>query len=255
MVDIHSHILFGLDDGSRNFDESMAMLRMAAEHGTTDIVATPHANERYSYDPGTIADRIAELSAVCLGVPRIHRGCDFHLSYKNLEDALRNPAKYTVNGGAYLLVEFSDQFISPTTNQIFTELFGRGITPIITHPERNPHLRSRIEDLRSWVASGCLLQVTAQSLSGLFGKSAENSAWAMLDSGLVHFIASDSHNTAGRNPRLDTARALIENRLGAEWAEALFLLNPRAVILNQPIEPQDLVSKKPVKKWYNFWSD
>jgi len=254
MVDIHSHILFGLDDGSKNFEESLAMLRMAAEHGTTDIVATPHANEQYAYDVEVIADCMAKLSAASGGVPQIHRGCDFHLSYKNIQDALRNPAKYTVNGGAYLLVEFSDHFISPTTDQIFTELFGRGITPIITHPERNPHLQSRIKDLQTWVAAGCLLQVTALSLSGGFGKTAENSAWAMLDSGLVHFIASDSHDTADRNPRLDNARALIENRLGAEWAEALFVLNPQSVILNQPLTRRVIVSKNPVKKWYNVWS-
>src|SRR5271157_4328314 len=107
MVDIHSHILPGLDDGSRNLEESVAMVRMAAESGTTGIVATPHANMQYPFDPLAVRNKAAELAAAVPGVS-IFTGCDFHLSFDNIEDALRNPRKYTINRTQYLLVEFPE---------------------------------------------------------------------------------------------------------------------------------------------------
>ena len=111
MIDIHSHILPGLDDGPESVDESVAMLRIAAEAGTTDIVATPHSNLDYSFDPEQISERIAELSEAAGPAPHIHRGCDFLLSYDNIQDALANPTRYTINHRGYLLVEFSDLLI------------------------------------------------------------------------------------------------------------------------------------------------
>src|SRR4051812_36338517 len=112
MVDIHSHILWGLDDGADTRETSIAMLKMAAEAGTTDIVATPHANFEYRFDKVLVSQRIAELAEATAGRPRIHSGCDFHLSFENIEDALQTPARYTINDGPYLLVEFPEFSIS-----------------------------------------------------------------------------------------------------------------------------------------------
>src|SRR6266700_1436516 len=106
MVDIHSHILWGLDDGAETFEESIAMLELAAASGTTDIVATPHANSRYRYQPDVVDQRIVEAAASVSGKLRIHRGCDFHLSFDNVQDAMENPSKYAIKGGSYILVEF-----------------------------------------------------------------------------------------------------------------------------------------------------
>ncbi len=91
------------------------MLRMAEEHGTTDIVATPHANPNYKFDPQVISQRITEVSVAYGGPVKLHRGCDFHLSYDNIQDAIENPQKYTIDGGPYLLVEFSDLLIFKNT--------------------------------------------------------------------------------------------------------------------------------------------
>src|SRR5437588_4823004 len=104
MIDIHSHILPGLDDGSHSPEESAAMVRMAADAGTTDIVATPHANQEYAFDPGIVEQKIADLQAAIGGTPRIHYGCDFHLTLENIDDALRFPGKYSINHRGYLLV-------------------------------------------------------------------------------------------------------------------------------------------------------
>src|SRR5688500_1615002 len=132
-VDIHSHILYGLDDGAKTIAESLEMLRLAAAAGTTDIVATPHASGQYAFSPELIDARIGELSAAT--EVRIHRGCDFHLQADNIEDAIAHPHKYTINHSGYLLVEFSDIAIFASTDEILSELVGAGMAPIITHPE------------------------------------------------------------------------------------------------------------------------
>ena len=104
-------MLFGLDDGARTLDESVAMVRMAAEHGTTDLVATPHANLSYCFEPEQIADRLARVEEAAGGALRLYTGCDFHLSYENIQDAIDHPRKYTIRQKNYLLVEFSELLI------------------------------------------------------------------------------------------------------------------------------------------------
>src|ERR1051325_1041395 len=103
MVDIHSHILPGLDDGSKTLEESVAMVKMAAESGTTGIVGTPHASMQYSFRPEAVQQRASELAAAVPEV-QIYTGCDFHLSFDNIQDAIANPRKYTINHSEYLLV-------------------------------------------------------------------------------------------------------------------------------------------------------
>ena len=246
MIDIHSHILFGLDDGSPDIEVSLEMLRMAGRHGTTDIVASPHANLEYRYDPILIAERKSELEARNESGVRIHLGCDFHLQYENIEDALRNPRKYTIANGRYLLVEFSDLLILKTTSQIFEELLRAGMVPVITHPERNMLLQQRFGELQGWVEMGCAIQVTGQSLLGHFGGRAKKFSETLMDAALVHFIASDAHDLKRRPPVMDAAFADIEKRWGVETAELLCRRNPGVVLAGQAL----LGTSSPRKKGF-----
>ena len=174
MIDIHSHVLFGLDDGARTLEDSLAMVRMAAEHGTTDLVATPHANLQYRFEPDRIAERIAKVREAAGGALRLYTGCDFHLNYENIQDAIDHPRKYTINQQSYLLVEFSELLIFKNTDEIFARLSDAGMTPVITHPERNGLLRQRVELIAKWVEQGARVQLTAQSLTGKFGRNAKD---------------------------------------------------------------------------------
>ncbi len=202
MIDIHSHILPGLDDGSKSLEESVTMMRQAAAAGTTEIVATPHANQDYDFDPLVVEQKIGELQAAVGDAPRIHYGCDCHLTLENIEDALRSPGKYSINHRGYLLVEFSDFLIPKTTDAIFARMMKVGLRPIVTHPERNQLLQYRLPEMEEWVAQGVHLQVTAQSLMGRFGKSAKACAHELMGRGLVHFLASDARSPAVRGPAL-----------------------------------------------------
>lgn len=253
MIDIHSHVLYGLDDGARTLEDSVAMVRMAAEHGTTDLVATPHANPNYRFDPQIIKERLAEVAEASGNVLGLHSGCDFHLSYDNIQDAIANPGKYTINHHRYLMVEFSDLLIFNNTAEIFLRLGEAGMTPVITHPERNSLLRQRVDQIAKWVEAGACVQVTGQSLLGEFGRRAAAFSRTLLDRRLVHFLASDAHDCEHRPPRLDLAYAWVKEHYGEEWAETLCVTNPKATLTGETLDRLEGAGTSTTRKWYQLW--
>jgi protein-tyrosine phosphatase len=251
MVDIHSHVLWGMDDGSPTIEVSLEMLRMAAEAGTTDIVAAPHSNGEFVYRPEMIDEQIRVLNEKTGTKPKIHRGCDLHLSYDNIMEALETPAKFSINGNRYLLVECSDLHIAGTMDRVLDQLLGVDLVPIVTHPERNPILQKEMSKLEKWVDLGCLVQVTALSVLGGFGKKAGAAAHKLLADGMVHVIASDAHDPVHRHPKLDEAFRAIGQQYGEGVAKLLFEENPGKIIRGQFVSNE----KFPVgrrKKWWLF---
>lgn len=252
MVDIHCHILPALDDGAQTLDEAVAMVRLATESGTTDIVATPHANSQFSFHPEQIDEAIEMLRKASRNVLRIHRGCDFHLTYENLQDALLHPTKYTINHGRYILVEFSVAHVAKAMDDALYRLRAAGMTPIITHPERNLFLQRHIERIRSWVEDGWPVQVTAQSFLGRFGESAKLFAEELMKQGLVHFAASDAHDTSDRTPRLSEAYACVAQNYGEAQAERVFVANPKATLTGERLSLKTQTANQRSKKWFCF---
>jgi protein-tyrosine phosphatase len=250
-VDLHSHILYGLDDGAETLEQSLEMLALARSGGTSDIVATPHANAKYAFNPELIEQRIAELSAQV--DVAIHRGCDFHLQFDNIEDALAHPRKYTINHTSYLLVELPDTTIFSNTDQILLRLLDAGMVPIITHPERNAALQRRPEDIARWVQSGCYVQVTASSYTGLFGKRVRACADDLLRRGLTHFVASDAHDCKYRTPNLQDAYVRLADEWGEERIRPLFVDNPKAVLTDEAVDFEFPPASVKSRKWYQFW--
>jgi protein-tyrosine phosphatase len=251
LIDIHTHILPGVDDGAKDFEESLRMIEVARRCGTTDLVASPHSDHKYHYDLAKVSQLIADLEEAAAGFPRIHRGCDCHFHFDNIQAALRDPQLFTINGRGYLLVEFADNRIENATLSILETLMANGMTPVITHPERNPILRTRMRDLRKWVDRGCLLQVTAASLMGDFGKSAQQFAESLMKHDLVHFLASDSHSSTWRSPDLRPAYEWVERHYGASRAERLMRDNPRAAIEGLPL-PSAVPESNLVGSWLGF---
>jgi protein-tyrosine phosphatase len=253
MVDIHSHILYGLDDGARTLEESVAMIRLAAQSGTTDIVATPHADLYYTYRPEIVDQRIAELTQAAAGAVRIHRGCDFHLYYENIQQALENPARFTINQKRYLLVEFSDVMILDSASEVFNRMLAGGTTPVITHPERNALLARSLDQIARWVEAGCRVQVTAHSFLGRFGRRAKAAAEDLMKQRRVHFIASDAHNTEHRPPVMDDAYRYIAKEYGKACAEALFVGNPSAALAGEEVDAATPQAEPGAAEWWRWW--
>ncbi len=252
MIDIHHHLLFGLDDGSPDLETSVRMVELAARDGITHIVCTPHANGRFHYDRERNEELLAEVRERVSGKVTLGLGCDFHLSWDNIQDALDNPGRYTINGRKYLLVEFADSIIPETINDSFFELTIVKQRPIITHPERNPVLQRHPERLAEWVRDGALVQVTASSLTGRFGRTAKTTAEKFLEWNWVHFLATDAHNLESRPPVLSEGYQAVKSRWGLEMADRLCIHNPRAVFYGEELGTQPepthlhLASKPPV---------
>lgn len=228
------------------------MLRAAADAGTTDIVATPHANLQFKFDAELNRQLADTLSLQMSGRIRIHLGCDFHLTFDNIQALMVQPARFTINGGRYLLVEFSDLIIFRNTTEIFQQLLSAGLVPVITHPERNLLLQQRLDELKTWVGMGSLLQVTTQSLTGYWGSKARKFSETLMAGNLVHVFASDGHDLEHRPARMDEAFALVKSDWGEARAQRLFVENPQAVIDGAPLpEPVESVQRR--KAWYQVW--
>lgn len=240
MVDIHHHLLWGLDDGAKDFETSVAMAKAAAADGITHVVCTPHANGKYAFDPTINRTKVTELQArldadqIAL---QVGLGCDFHLSYDNIMDAKTDPSRFSVNGLSYLMVEIPDYGIPPGMTETFYELQLAGLTPVLTHPERNPTLQADLKRLADWMRGGVLVQVTADSVTGRMGKTAEKIAHQLLAKRWVHFLATDAHNVTSRPPRLSQARDLVAKKYGSGYADSLVESSPRAVFDGKPFEP------------------
>jgi len=242
MVDLHQHLLPGLDDGSPDLDTSIAMARMAVEEGITHVVATPHASSRYDFEPALIAERLALLRGALAerGIPlQLGTGCDFHMSYENIRDALAHPRKYTLNASAYLLVELPDLAISPHVGELLYQLRLSGMVPILTHPERNPRLQADDERIKDWLRHDLLVQVTASSVLGQMGKAAERMAHRLLANRWVHFLATDAHDVRHRPPQMREAHRVVAERYGEQYADRLCTGNPLAVFEGRDLAEQD----------------
>jgi protein-tyrosine phosphatase len=238
MIDIHHHLLFDLDDGPRDLETSVAMAEMSIENGVTHVVCTPHSSEHFRFDPRRNWERLMAVQERIGNRLTLALGCDFHLMYDNIEDAIAHPAKYSIGGKSYLLVEFPNQSIAHNMLEIFFRLALAGLTCIITHPERNPVLAQQPERMAEWIRAGCYVQITADSLHGRFGKTAMQISHTLLERSWVHFIATDAHDVQLRPPKLRDAYNLVAEKYGEETARRLCEENPRAAFYGEPMPPQ-----------------
>jgi len=235
VFDIHSHILPEVDDGPKSWEAAEAMCRMAAADGIEHMVATPHSNDRYFYDREYLSNLLQELQRRIGDRPKLSLGCDFHLSFENMQSALQDPTRYRIGNGRYLLVEFSNFSIPAQVDEWFTNMCQAGTTPIITHPERNPILQESPQRVLQWIELGCTVQVTGSIFTGSWGARARQVAEWLLERKGVHFVATDAHDTERRPPVLSAARRALAKQFGEPIAHALVEANPQAVIKDTPL--------------------
>jgi protein-tyrosine phosphatase len=228
MVDLHCHILPGLDDGPSSMEEAVAMAETAISDGITHVVATPHASDKYLFDFAMVRRLRDELQAQMGDRLKIATGCDFHLNPENLSALRRDASPFCINQRDYLLLELNEISIPPAMDQTLHEIQLSGLRPIVTHPERNAILRTRPERLKHWVQRGCYAQVTGGALTGVFGPAAQKISAEWIREGLIHFVASDAHNTRARPAQLQPAYNVVVDQFGEEKARALFQDNPLA---------------------------
>jgi protein-tyrosine phosphatase len=256
MVDLHCHILPGLDDGPNTMEESVEMAETAIADGVTHVVGTPHSNERYWFDYAHVRQLRDELQERLGDRMKVASGCDFHVNPENLSSLRKQPRQYCINQHDYLLLEFNEISIPPAMDRTLHELQLSGLRLIITHPERNAILRTHPERLREWVRRGCFVQVTGAALTGGFGLTAQQIGLQWIREGMVHIVASDAHNNRNRPLRLQPACDVVEKECGEAKARALFVENPLAAFEGRDLphvpEVQEAAAPRRRKRFFFF---
>lgn len=234
MIDIHHHLIYGVDDGPPDLATSLAMAEDAARNGITHIVCTPHASDDFPLDSGIVSERLAELRQELKGVVELSLGCELHLTAEYVLDAITHPLRYSINEKGYLLIEFPNASIPPQFVDTLFRLQSAGYTLIIAHPERYMALQHHPGLLAEFVQKGCLLQVTSSSLYGRHGKIAEALSNHLLERHWIHFLATDAHNLQWRPAHLNKGFDYVAKRMGEDTALRLCQTNPQAVVLGAP---------------------
>lgn len=232
MIDIHNHLLPGLDDGAADMEAALQMARLAVADGITHLLCTPHIHpRRYDNTVESITAALLEFRRALreAGIPLlVGAGAEVRFGLEIMQGVAegRVPFIGTWQGRPVLLLELPHSELPFGAERLTAWLLGRNILPMIAHPERNRGLQRAPDKLLPFVAQGCLLQVTAGSVTGHFGAAAQDLAHQLLREGTVTVLASDAHNVAYRPPGLDAAAALAAELIGEAAARALVQDNP-----------------------------
>jgi len=250
MIDLHCHILPGVDDGAETLEEALEMARIAKNDGIKTIVATPHLfrgvgaeiDMAFIKEKRKFFNQVLEQNGVAV---EIRPGAEVHIVHNLIDKISANRNDLVINESAYMFVEFPRDHVYSGVQNLFFELLSAGIVPIIAHPERNDVFAQKPELLYDLVRMGALAQANRGSFLGVYGRTAAAAAGRLLECNLVHFIASDSHNTDFLPPILSDAVERIGPLIGSKNARALVSDNARAVLedreipyLPSPVDPR-----------------
>ncbi|WP_047150950.1 tyrosine-protein phosphatase [Aneurinibacillus tyrosinisolvens] len=252
MVDIHSHILWGLDDGAQQPEDTLDMARAAVADGITHIVATPHHKDGKYHNPAaSIRERVAEANVLLAEhqIPlTVLPGMELHLYGEVIEDF--HAAEQTIltlnDAQQFILLELPHDHVPCYTQQLLFDIQVEGYVPIIAHPERNREIREHPNTLYRMIEKGALSQLTAASVAGQFSADLQKISLDLVKHNLVHFIACDAHNITRRGFALQAAYNWVEKNLGVSYVQS-YQENARKIVSGHEIyvpEPKRVEKRK-----------
>ncbi len=236
MIDLHSHLLPGIDDGARSLDDALQLARVAVADGITHITCTPHIHPgRYDNSLRSIQpvfERFAEALQAADIPLSVAMAAEVRLSAEVLSLVAQSQLPFlgTWQGQQVMLLELPHSHIPPGSDKLVSWLLQRNILPMIAHPERNKEIMRDLNAIAPFVELGCLFQVTAMSVAGQFGALSLERALQMLDNDWVTVLATDAHNLQHRPPRLSEGYAAAKAHVGAAAADQLVWDNPAAIL-------------------------
>ena len=237
MIDLHNHVMPGIDDGSTTVEITKNMIDLAVEDGFKGIVVTPHRfNGVHEIHPVAKLQETLELTQSLAGDRlKLYMGCELRFTHDLLKHVFETKLAPTINGGSYILVEFPTFVIPPNTDEVLFELQNGGVTPIIAHPERNRMISHDPSVFYRLVDKGAFGQINGGSVLGRFGTEAKRTSEILIKNGLGHFLASDAHNMSGRKPKLKEAVGAVARLIGPQAAHKMAYENPQAVVDDKPL--------------------
>lgn len=249
MIDFHSHLMPGVDDGAADIDEARSGLAVMREHGITTIITTPHIQasltdkprelDRYMGLLDAAFDSLATLAATEFPDLRVERGVELML---DTPQPAMGDLRLHLAGTSFVLMEFPYMTIPPNSAMAVRQLRGRGVVPIVAHPERYANMASNVDLIESWRDAGAYIQVNAGSFVGQYGNTARRLVWSIVERGLADYICSDYHSR-GRCSVRACATALLERGGGAQL-RAMTVTNPQRMLRSEaplPVEPLEEV--------------
>ncbi|MGG2201550.1 tyrosine-protein phosphatase [Paenibacillus validus] len=254
MIDIHTHILPGIDDGAADERQALLMARAAEKEGIHTLIATPHHyNGKYTNPGGQVRHDVAKLNTLleenAISV-KVLAGQEVRI-HRELLDELQSGHAITLHDTAYLLLELPTADVPAYTEEMIHELRLMNRIPIIAHPERNAVLAASPDKLARLIDLGALAQLTSHSVNGAFGRKLQKLCFAWCEQGLAHFISSDAHNVDSRAFALRQAYSLVAEQCGEAKVD-YFTENARRIIHNEEVPV--LAPQAHKKKWWSFWS-
>ncbi|EOR23320.1 protein-tyrosine-phosphatase [Niallia nealsonii AAU1] len=242
MIDIHSHILPGIDDGAQTIEDSIKMAKAAVNEGITTIIATPHhKNNQFNNLKSSILTKVNDLNTVLKqeNIPlTVLPGQEVRIYGEVVEDYYKEEI-LTLNHTKYLFIEFPSSSVPRYAERLLYELQTEGIIPIIVHPERNKELQEKPELLYQLVKNGALTQVTASSVAGYFGKNVKKFSEQLIEHNLTHFLASDAHNVHNRGFKMVESLDTIEENFGVDY---IYLFKENGELL---LEDKNIIKEIP----------
>lgn len=262
MIDIHSHILPGLDDGAKSMEETLKMVRELHKAGFKTLIATPHVLEGNDYlSPADIlaaTEQVRECVARAEIPVKILPGAENYIFPDMAKWAQAGKLLTLGNTGKYLLLELPMLEIPHYTDQVFFELQVNGMTPVLAHPERYRGLYDKPERLLDWAKKGILFQLDLRSMDGKYGPQARRLAEIMLSSDLAHFVGSDAHRVARSGSAYLEVLRSVEEIVGEERLQELTLSNPQTMLQGKSLLRErdyclnELVMKKRERGFWSF---
>ena len=234
MVDIHTHVLSNIDDGAKDLATSLALLKMAAESGTTDIIATPHVIEGAEHPEWQVIKQKTEdlnRNAQKAGIPiRVYAGAELEMNWDIIGLLKAGEEDYCLAGSRYVLIELPATSVPNYAEELLYEVQTKDLIPVIAHPERHPKLAKHPEILHQWVKNGALVQCNLGSVAGKFGHGAKDYIDLLLKNNMVHFFGTDAHNIEHRHTDTRAAMEILTKKVPPKTLDCITCTNPENII-------------------------
>lgn len=243
IIDIHSHILPGLDDGAKDMDMTMEMIRIYKKNGVNKLIATPHYVKNSSMSTSIeknkeVLERVRQEIEIAGLDFEIFLGHEIYLC-RDILDKLKSGKVATMNGTSYVFIELPQMDIPDYTRELIRELIDEGYRPILSHPEKNTLIIEDINIVYDFIEDGALIEVDIPSIYGNFGRDVRRASEELLKHKMVHFLGTGAHSSIRRTPRIDSGVEKIRNLIGEDLFKTLTYDNPKSLIEGESIEIEE----------------